>query len=122
MDCHIPSTAALFPIVLKIREGYPYESRSRSLAPGVYYLNSFSLTTHMYTSPRSRRFYPPGVPIVAQQVTNPIGTLEDGGWIPSPSQWVKDPALLGAVVWVVDAALIWCGCGVGRLLALQFDP
>ena len=34
--------------------------------------------------------------------------------IPDLTQWVKDPALLWAVVWVTDVAQIWhcCGCGI----------
>ena len=34
------------------------------------------------------------VPIVAQQVTNPTSIHENVGSIPSPAQWVNDPALL----------------------------
>ena len=34
-----------------------------------------------------------GVPVVAQQVKNPISMPEDAGLIPGLTQWVKDPAL-----------------------------
>ena len=34
-----------------------------------------------------------GVPIVAQQVTNPSSIYEDAGWIPGLAQWVKEAAL-----------------------------
>ena len=44
--------------------------------------------------------------------------------IPGLAQWVKDPELQEAAVWVADMAHIWrcCGCGVGLHLQLQFDP
>ena len=45
-----------------------------------------------------------GVPIVAQQVTNPTSTHKDVGLIPGLPQWVKDPLLLWAVVYVADLA------------------
>ena len=51
---------------------------------------------------------------------------EDAGLTPGLNPWLKDLALLGAVVSVADAAWIWCGCGcgcgVGWQLQLQFDP
>ena len=37
---------------------------------------------------------PPGIPIVAQWLTNPTRNREVVGWIPGLTQWVKDPALL----------------------------
>ena len=46
---------------------------------------------------------------------NPTRNHEVVGSIPDLVQWVKDPALPWAVVWVTEAAWIWrCyGCGVG---------
>ena len=48
---------------------------------------------------------------------------EDTGSIPSLTQWVGDPALLGAVVQVADAAWILggCGCGIDWQLQLPFN-
>ena len=52
---------------------------------------------------------------MAQWLTNPTGVHEDRDFIPGLDQWVKDPALLWAVVQVTDAAQIWhcCDCGIG---------
>ena len=49
---------------------------------------------------------------------------ENAGLIPGLAQWVKDLELLGAVVYVVDVAQIWCccGCGIDQQLQLRFDP
>ena len=56
-----------------------------------------------------------GVPIVSQWIANLTSIHEVVGSVPGLTQWLKDPALLWAVVKVTDAAWILncCGCGAG---------
>ena len=61
---------------------------------------------------------------VILQITNLTGIQEGAGLIPRLPQWVKDPALPWAIVYVADKAQIWhcCGCAMGRQLQLWFRP
>ena len=73
---------------------------------------------------KSNKEYSLGVPIVAQWLMNPTRNHEVLSSIPGLVQWVKDLALLWAVVQVADATRIWhcCGSGVGQWLQLRFNP
>ena len=57
---------------------------------------------------------------MAQWLRSPTGNHEVSGLIPGLDRWVKDPALLRAVMQVEGAAgiLRCCGCGLGRWLQL----
>ena len=49
--------------------------------------------SHLYNAIHLSKITELGVPIMAQQLTNPNNIHEDTGSIPGLAQWVKDPAL-----------------------------
>ena len=57
-------------------------------------------------------------------VANLTNTHEGVGSIPGLTQWVKDPMLPRAVMYVTDMAQIpsFCGCGIGWQLQLPVYP
>ena len=59
---------------------------------------AFCLSCEKWSSYLSFKSTNLGVPVMAQWLTNPTRNYEVMGWIPGLAQWVKDVALLQAVV------------------------
>ena len=61
---------------------------------------------------------------MAQQVETRHRVCEDTGWIPGLAPWVKEPALLQALVEVTNAAWIWhyCDYGIGLRCSSDATP
>ena len=60
---------------------------------GLILTNSLFLARGRMIALKSFSEGPRGVPLVAQQVKNPINIHEAAGLIPGLMQWVKDPVL-----------------------------
>ena len=95
MFCFVPSAASLTAL------------------EGCIQLARFSLITSLFRSSRH-----------GSAEMNLISICENAASIPGLAQWAEDPVLPWAVVLVTDAAWIpsCCGCGVGQLLQIQFNP
>ena len=72
-------------------------------------------STDMLQHGRTSKTCQVGVPVMAQWLANLTSIHESKGLIPGLSQWVKDPSLLWAVVYVghrrsLDSMLLWLWC------------
>ena len=86
------TTANIIPNREKLK-AFPRKSGKRQECPLSPLLFSIVLEVLAISQTKRNERYP-GVPIVAQWLTDPTRNNEIAGSIPGFAQWVKDPALL----------------------------